>query len=677
VDRESKHLAVMLGNGAGGFRAAPGSPVKAGGDPSAVATAELNGDGKADLVFANAASNDVIVLLGDGAGRFSAAPGSPVRVAGTPVDVLAAEVSGDGKVDLVVRALRNLVMVLLGDGSGRFGPAPGSPIAVGTDLSALAVADLNRDGKADLAVSDSKQVSLLLGTGAGRFGAATTVLAALGPDFGFVHVADLNRDAAPDIAVTRVAANGIATQLAVLLGDGAGRFRQAAGSPMSLEPGHDFFGAVAELNGDQNLDLAIASRSSNHVKVLLGNGVGGFRPAADSPFAAPSSPLSIAVADLNGDGKPDLALPDGSGTLTILFQTPSTPVAVPGRKLPGRPDAVFSTRWQITELAADGNRVAVITDPRPGAPGPRTGIACGRVVVWTAPGRKSTSFKPGHLGCEGDGLGDLAVGGGQVAWIERGGGNFLELKVMVANLSGRAPRLVDEAVNGARAAGNASGQWVGHLLGGGPLLAYNSWSVVCDLPPDHGCAPDRPSEFHLADHRLVRISAGRRLGVKSGPASYPLSAVGGGRMAVESAGAVTVLAANGSAVASVPSVEGNPPRAIALSRTRLAVARTFTLDLYDPATGTAAKSISLGPAAALELVGVNSRLALLRGPRRLVLVRLSDGKLISFPLRSAAKTNVIGAALTEAGVFYAYNTPRASAKGRIVFEPTAKLLARF
>ena len=148
-------------------------------------------------------------------------------------------------------------------------------------------------------------------------------------------------------------------------------------------------------------------------------------------------------------------------------------------------------------------------------------------------------------------------------------------------------------------------------------------------------------------------------------------------MAVESAGAVTVLAANGSAVASVAAVEGNPPRALALTRTRLAVARRSTLELYDPATGTAAKAISLGTAAALELAGINSRLALLRGRRRLVLVRLADGKLISLRLRSGPRTSVIDATLTEAGIFYAYNVPRASAKGRIVVEPTAQLLARF
>jgi hypothetical protein len=116
---------------------------------------------------------------------------------------------------------------------------------------------------------------------------------------------------------------------------------------------------------------------------------------------------------------------------------------------------------------------------------------------------------------------------------------------------------------------------------------------------------------------------------------------------------------------------------VALSRTKLAVERTFELDLHDPASGAKAKSIALGPAAGLRLVGVNSRLALLSGSRRLVLVRLSDGKLISLPHHGGTAAAVVGAKLSEAGLFHAYNVPGAKAKGRIVFESTAGLLRRF
>jgi hypothetical protein len=153
--------------------------------------------------------------------------------------------------------------------------------------------------------------------------------------------------------------------------------------------------------------------------------------------------------------------------------------------------------------------------------------------------------------------------------------------------------------------------------------------------------------------------------------------VGGGRIAVEPASGVVVLRANGSRVSSVPAQPDDPPRGVALSRTHLALLRTFTLDLYNPATGARQRSTPLGPAAGLELAGVNGRLALLRGKGHLVLVRLSDGKLVSFPLGAAATTGFVDARLTRAGLFYAFNLARGARKGHVVFEPTARLLVRF
>jgi hypothetical protein len=175
----------------------------------------------------------------------------------------------------------------------------------------------------------------------------------------------------------------------------------------------------------------------------------------------------------------------------------------------------------------------------------------------------------------------------------------------------------------------------------------------------------------------VRVSAGRRLIVKRGVDALALRAVGGGRMAVEAGGAVTVLAANGARVSAVPASLANPPRAMALSATRLAILRTFTLDLYNPATGAAVASVELGPAAALRLVSVNSRLALFRGPRRVVLVRLRDGKPIALPLTPSRASSIVDVRLTEAGLFYAYNVHRPATRGKIVFESSARLLARF
>jgi hypothetical protein len=385
--------------------------------------------------------------------------------------------------------------------------------------------------------------------------------------------------------------------------------------------------------------------------------------------AGAADPASALGAPLAGGA---VASPGGIGA---LLPTASTPAIVRGRTLRGQPAMVYSTTGLITKLAADANRFAVKSA------GPRS-RSCGQIKVWTAPSRGSKIFSVSNCtsilcrartGC----VDELALGAGQVAWLARSGGNNLELIVYAAKLSGGLPKRIAYASNGYGAGGSLPGQWLGHLFGAGPVLAYNTWDVVCTADPEVGCGGLRDPALRVTNEKLVRASADRRDVVRRGEGSRPLSAVGGGRMAVESGGAVSILAASGARLATIPAVEGDPPRSIALSSSSLAVMRTFSLDLYNAANGTKAKSIPFAPIAALQLTGLNSSVALFRGTQRLVLLRLRDGKAIALPLPAAAATNLVDARLTASGLFHAYNVPRATAKGRIVFEPTARLLARF
>jgi FG-GAP-like repeat len=654
---------IMLGDRTGRFTAGPS--IKVGDGPVAIAAADFNADGAVDLAVVNEGSRNLTILVGNGAGGFTAAPGSPIALGGDAGHLKAADLNDDGLIDLAVPVFVNKkwqVSVLLGEGSGRFAAAPPVGRLGPNGSDTVAVADFNGDGKADLALGNREYqgIFVLLGNGAGGFGPATTV--SNRTYVGTLVIADLNRDGRPDLVDASLFADGIA----VWLGTGTGAFRSAIGSPIVLA-GHPHDVATADFNGDGKPDLAVANKGLGTISVLLGKGTGGFRQTALSPFATPLlgdvPPAFAGVADFNKDGKPDLLTVSRLGT-TILFQTPATPLVARARAARGS-DAVFSIPARVIILAADGNRAAVATSVKHG---------CGRIVVWPAPGRRSTRVKPGFLGCSGDGVSELAVGGGRIGWIEEGGGNNLEMTVMAAKLGGGAAKQLEYEANGDRAGGDPTGGWVGRILGGGSLLAYNSWTQVCGRPADSMC-DDYDPLLRVTGEKLVRIAAGRRSVVTRGPAAYPLTAVGGGRMAVEASGAVTIRAANGAQVATVPDPDRST-RAVALSRTRLAIERTFTLDLYNPVSGAAMKSLPLGPAAALQLVDVSSRLALLRGPNRLVLVRLSDGKLISFPLRARAASTLVGARLTDAGLFYAYNA-RSATPGRIVFERVGKLLARF
>ncbi len=159
-------VSVLLGNGDGSFQPRPALAVGYG--PRSVAVADVNGDGKPDLVVANYGDNTVSVLLGNGNGSFQPQPTVPVGAG--PSAVVAADVNGDGRPDLVVADYGDAAVdVLLGNGDGTFGPEQTFPTGPGP--RAVQVADVNGDGEADLIVADygDAAVSLLVGSGDGSF----------------------------------------------------------------------------------------------------------------------------------------------------------------------------------------------------------------------------------------------------------------------------------------------------------------------------------------------------------------------------------------------------------------------------------------------------------------------------------------------------------------------------
>ena len=145
----------------------------------------------------------------------------------------------------------------------------------------------------------------------------------------WISVADVNQDGNPDILVT----NADAGTVSVLLGDGRGEFREAAGSPFAA--GHlpnDI--AIGDMNGDGNPDMVIADHQSPFVSILLGDGKGGFRAAPGSPVDVHSNPHphGVAVADFDGDGKPDVATDSwGENKIEVLLGDGKGGLRTPGR----------------------------------------------------------------------------------------------------------------------------------------------------------------------------------------------------------------------------------------------------------------------------------------------------------------------------------------------------------
>src|SRR3989441_8722838 len=166
-----------------------------------------------------------------------------------------------------------------------------------------------------------------------------------------LSIADVNRDGNADILVT----NGGSGNLSVYLGDGKGNFSQPNGSPFAAGQNPTDI-ATGDFNGDGSIDVAIANHGVKLVTVLLGNGKGQFSLASGSPFSVDSNPHphGIAVADFNGDKKPDIAIDSWSENKVLVmfgkgdgaFQTPGVKFDV--GKMPYQ-------RLRTADVNEDGN----------------------------------------------------------------------------------------------------------------------------------------------------------------------------------------------------------------------------------------------------------------------------------------------------------------------------------
>jgi hypothetical protein len=271
-------------------------------DPVAIAAGDFNGDGHVDIATANFGSDDITILLGDGAGALDAVaalPGGP-----HPAAIASGYLDGDLAIDLAVAAEGSeSIYLYFGDGDGGFrGPFE---YTMGESPTSIVLADFNGDGVLDVATADSAEgtVSVRLGDEDGLLN--RRIATTLGGAPHGLAAAYVDDDPILDLLVTR----SDDAQLLVLHGEGDGTFTVVGAVDVDHAPGGL---AVADLNGDGTADVAIAAEGADTIDVLLGHGDGTFDPPIAYPVG--SFPESVAIADFNRDGMLDLATADSLDT---------------------------------------------------------------------------------------------------------------------------------------------------------------------------------------------------------------------------------------------------------------------------------------------------------------------------------------------------------------------------
>jgi hypothetical protein len=340
-----------------------GSRVVVGTTPGSVELADLNGDGKRDIVVANTASNNLTILLGDGRGRFTPAPGSPVAAGESPNDIAIADLNGDGKLDLALANHEHKqITILLGDGRGGFAPQATVAVQSKPHAHGVAAGDFDGDRKLDLAVEswETNQVEILLGKGDGTFATPGRLLSVGRMPYQRLRAGDFNNDGYADIVTTNFEADSVT----VLLG-GKDGFAESPGSPFPANK-TPFGVAVGDLNKDGKLDLAVVNYSgepadlkNDGLTVLLGDGRGAFKIALGSPFRTGAAPTRVAIGDINGDGLPDVAASNSeSQNVTILLGSARGDFSKPYQIPAGREPKGIS----IADLNGDGKAEIVVVN---------------------------------------------------------------------------------------------------------------------------------------------------------------------------------------------------------------------------------------------------------------------------------------------------------------------------
>jgi hypothetical protein len=318
-------ITLFLSNPANNFTYYTVSTLSGFGMPNGIVAGNFTQSGNVDLAVTDGSTGTIHILTGDGTGSFILS--SSATVQSDPTGIVAGDFNKDGAIDLaVLNSGSGSVSILNGNNSGAFavtrtisvGPATGTG---GTYLLAL---DIGGDGDLDLLTGNTTQndVAVLMGRGNGNFAAVQDYAVPNGP--AYVAPIDFNRDGKPDLAVTQSTGGTVSVLINNTLPTPTHGSLNFA-PPHVPASGHGNMAdsvAVADFNHDGYPDIAVAYLQDNAIRVLAGKGGGLFGTATEYPVG--QQPYSVAAGDLNNDGYADLVAVNTSlnskpGTISVLM----------------------------------------------------------------------------------------------------------------------------------------------------------------------------------------------------------------------------------------------------------------------------------------------------------------------------------------------------------------------
>lgn len=366
--------------GAVEYPAAPKPDLRA----TCMAIGDVSGDGRPDVVLGRLGelSQEICVFLGNADGTF--APVITQPSSNPPSDVALSDMNGDDKLDLVAANILGVASVSLGNGDGTFA----APVSFSAGINfRVAVGDVNKDGKLDMAVARVGDTAVFLGNGDGTVGAMIVVPSGA-IDASGITIGDINGDNKPDLARAGESSPQERGVASVMLGNGDGTFGEPhlywSGSSV-LSSSFPRSVAIRDLNGDGTPDLLTANAWSSDVSLLLGRGDGTFGETRNigfdsTEFTIGLRPQAADLADLNGDGMPEVIVANEVGHFTVFsirdallgsplfFPAPDglsrgNTLGIADLNGDGRPDLVRSTDEGIAVLINDTASFEIVQQP--------------------------------------------------------------------------------------------------------------------------------------------------------------------------------------------------------------------------------------------------------------------------------------------------------------------------